>query len=122
MKKILIVEDDLKTQKIYFDKLTLEGFEVICTPSASEGLTFAKEKRPDVILLDVMLQDKMNGFDVLEFMKKDSDLSKIPVLVMTNLGGQENVAKEIGAFDYIVKANSSIEEVVAKIKTALGLS
>lgn len=119
MKNVLIIEDDPQTQEIYADKLKIEGFGVFVVALGDEGLAIAREKRPDLIVLDIMLPGKLNGFDVLEDLKKDKDLKKIPVLVLTNLGTEEKVAKEIGAVEYIIKANTSLEEVVDKIKSIL---
>lgn len=120
MTRILIVEDDEATQKIYHEKLKTEGFEVLLASTGNEGLTLAlKEPRPDLIMLDIMLRGEMNGFDVLEQLKKNPETKKIPVLILTNLGTEEGVAKEIGAADYIIKANTTLEEIVTKIKANL---
>lgn len=115
MKTILIVEDNSETQKIYLDRLTQEGFDVITTTKGEEALFYAKEKDLSLILLDIMLAGKMNGFDLLEALKSEEKLKSIPVLVLTNLDSEEKVAKEIGVVGYLVKANTSIEEVVAKV-------
>ncbi len=116
MSTILVVEDDQNVQKIYVEKLKLEGLDAITTGSGKEGLFYAKEKKPDLILLDIMLGGNFNGFDVLESLKKDLSLKDIPVLVLTNLDSEEKVAKEIGAVEYLVKANTGIETLVSKIK------
>ncbi len=119
MSTVLVVEDDQNAQKIYIEKLKLEALDVITTGSGKEGLFYAKEKKPDLILLDIMLGGNFNGFDVLESLKKDESLKKIPVLVLTNLDSEEKVAKEIGAIEYLVKANTSIDTLVVKIKSHL---
>ncbi len=84
------------------------------------GLKLAKERKPDLILLDLILP-KVNGFDVLKNLKEDRETKNIPVIVLTNLEGIEDVNKaiELGATTYLVKAKYSLEEVVEKIKKAL---
>jgi Response regulators consisting of a CheY-like receiver domain and a winged-helix DNA-binding domain len=115
-KTILIVEDDVLTQKVYYQKLVSLGYGVILAATAKEGLSDAMKKKPSLILLDIMLSGSdMNGFDVLEFLKKNEELKKIPVMVLTNLDSEAKVAKEIGAVEYLVKANVSLDEVIQKI-------
>lgn len=119
MATILVIEDDLNAQKIYIEKLKLEGYDVITSGTGKEGLFYSKEKSPDLIILDIMLGGEFNGFDVLETLKKDGSLKNTPVLVLTNLDSEEKVAKEIGASEYLVKANTSIDDLVAKVKSYL---
>ena len=116
MKKILIVEDDADFQDIYKQRLTDEGYQVQHAYVGKQALEMLKGSKPDLILLDIMLPGGMNGFDILEQVKANNDLKAIPVIVLTNLDGEAKTAKEIGAVDYIVKANTSLDEVVAKIK------
>lgn len=119
MARILIVEDDSVTQKIYLDKLKKEGYDVEIAATGNEGLTIAFKKAPDLIILDIMLREKLNGFDVLEELKKRPETKNIPVLILSNLGGEEKVAKEIGAVEYLIKANTSLEEIINKVKNLL---
>lgn len=116
MNQILIIEDDTLLQDIYQKALAPEGFTVTQAFSGGQGLNLAKSQKPNLIILDVMLPGGMNGFDVLEKLKKDPEVREIPVLVLTNLDSEEKSARAIGAADYIVKANSSIEGVIKKIK------
>jgi len=118
-KNILIVEDDPGILTVYTERLKLEGFDVNSVTTGKEGLTLTKNIKPDLILLDIMLPGKLSGFDVLEQVKKDPDVKNIPVIVMTNLGTEAKVAKEIGAVDYFIKANVSLDEVIDKIKSLL---
>jgi len=85
------------------------------------GLRLAKTKKPDLILLDLILP-KINGFDVLKQLKEDPDTKEIPVIVLTNLEGMQDIEKVIGlgATTYLIKANYSLVEVMEKIKKALG--
>lgn len=118
-KKILIIEDDHALQTIYQRKFELEGFEVIQAFTGQEGINAVKSITPDIILLDVMLPQGMNGFDVLEQVKRMDQLKNVPVIVFTNLDSERNVATSMGAADYIIKANTSIDDLVAKVKTHL---
>ena len=116
MKKILVIEDDLKLQQLYQEYLVTEGIEVVVTDTVKEALVHLKSFFPDLIILDIMLPGGMNGFDFLEQIKRDEQYKKIPVWVMTNLDSERKTALSIGAAEYIIKANTPIEEVVRKIK------
>jgi DNA-binding response OmpR family regulator len=119
MGKILIVEDDSQLQDIYQRKLTHEGNEVFLASTGEEGLLKIKQNKPDLILLDVMLPGGQNGFDVLEQIKRNPNLSNIPILILTNLDTEQGTALSIGANDYIIKANTSLDEMVAKVNKYL---
>ena len=119
MKQILILEDDMKLQQMYQEYLTPEGFQLVLTETVEEALHQLKSFHPDLIMLDIMVPGGKNGFDFLEEIKRDEKLKTIPVWVMTNLDSERKTALSIGAADYIVKANTPIEEVVKKIKAYL---
>ncbi len=118
-KNILIIEDDPSIQKVYAEKLKVEGFAVTHALTGKEGFALAKKLKPGLVLLDIMLPGELNGFDVLESIKKDEEIKNIPVIVLTNVGDEEKVAKDIGAADYLVKANTDLNQIVEKIKTHL---
>ena len=121
MKTILFVEDEPVLQKTFGEILKQEGYEVISALDGEIGLRLAKEKKPELILLDLILP-KIHGFDVLKKLKEDKETQEIPVIVLTNLEGIGDVDKalELGATTYLVKAQYTLEEVVEKIKKALG--
>lgn len=119
MAKILLIEDDNLLQKLYQGKLTDEGFEVVVTDDGKKGLSLVKSGNFDLILLDIMLPGGINGFDVLESLKKDEILRQIPVIVLTNLDCEEKIAREIGAVDYFIKAKVTPAQIIAKIKEIL---
>jgi DNA-binding response OmpR family regulator len=121
MKKILFVEDETALQKAFGTILKEKGYEVISAFDGETGLKVAKEARPDLILLDLILP-KIHGFEVLKKLKEEKETQGIPVIVLTNLEDMENVDKalELGATTYLVKAQYSLEEVLEKIKKALG--
>ncbi|MBU1167123.1 response regulator [Patescibacteria group bacterium] len=119
-KKVLVVEDDRFLVKIYQSKLKREGFEVITAYNGEEGVNMAKVKNPDIILLDLVMPKK-DGFTALKEIKEDPKAAKIPVIILSNLGQDSDVerGKKMGAVDYLVKANTSINEVVRMINKYL---
>lgn len=120
MKKILFVEDESALQKTFSEAVKGEGFELISALDGETGLKLAKEKKPDLILLDLILP-KINGIEVLKKLKQDPETKEIPVIVLTNLEDLEKIDKamELGAKAYLVKAEYSLKEVIQKIKEIL---
>ena len=120
MKKILFVEDESALQETFKDFLNQEGYQMVSALDGEIGLRLAKTEKPDLILLDLILPKK-DGFEVLEELKKEEGTKDIPVIVLTHLEEMEDVQRaiELGARDYLVKANYSLKEVVEKIKKAL---
>ena len=120
-KTILFIEDESALQKTFGEILKQEGYEMISALDGEIGLRLAESKKPDLILLDLILP-KIHGFDVLKKLKQDEETKNIPVIVLTNLEEIRDVdmALEIGATTYLVKAQYSLEEIVEKIKKALG--
>jgi len=118
--KVLIVEDDPFLSEMYATKLTQEKFEVEIAIDGKEAVRKAKELKPDLILLDIVLP-KMDGFEALQKIKKDPETQKIKVIALTNLGQKEEVEKglKLGADDYIVKAHFTPSEVIAKVRDVL---
>ncbi len=117
---VLLVEDDTFLANIYKTKLEMEKFKVTTAENGEEGLEAAQKKKPDIILLDILMP-KMDGFAVLEELKKDTETQKIPVILLTNLGQKDDVERglEMGAVDYLIKAHTKPSETVAKIKSVL---
>ncbi|OGZ18949.1 MAG: hypothetical protein A2175_01280 [Candidatus Nealsonbacteria bacterium RBG_13_42_11] len=120
MKRILFIEDESAIQKTFGEVLSQEGYEIISALDGEIGLRLAKTKKPDLILLDLILP-KMNGFDVLKHLKEDQETKDIPVIVLTNLEGIKDVdaVLQMGAKTYLVKTQYTLEEVVEKIKKTL---
>jgi len=121
MKKILFIEDESVLQKALGDILKQKGYEMISALNGGIGFNLAKAEKPDLILLDLVLP-KMHGFEVLKKLKEESETKEIPVIVLTNLERMEDVgqAVKLGAAAYLVKAQYTIEEVMEKIKKAIG--
>jgi len=118
--KILLVEDDTFLVEMYTTKFELEGFSVIAAEDGKKGLEMAEKENPDIILLDILMP-KMDGFAVLDALKKNKELANIPVVLLTNLGQKDDVKKgfEKGAVGYLIKAHFMPSEVVDKIKKIL---
>lgn len=119
-KKILVVEDDGMISSMYKTKFAADGFEVSIADNGVIGLELAKKEKPDIIMLDVILP-RLDGFSVLEEIKKDPATKNIPVIMLTNLGTDEDRVKgeKMGALDYLVKASLTPGQVSEKIKKAL---
>jgi len=117
-KNIIIVEDERPMARALAIKLKGAGFEVDNAYDGEEFFQKVKEKKYDLILLDIMLP-KMSGFDILEKMKAEG--IDVPVIMASNLSQEEDVkkAKSLGAVDFIVKSNTSLVDFVEKIKTIL---
>lgn len=122
MAKILIVEDDAILQKSLKEYLSSEGFEIMCASDGEEGVQKAVSEKPDLILLDIILPKK-DGYEVLQEVKANPEISYIPVVLLTNLDGIADVEKalELGATTYLVKADYKLEEVTEKIKEILNM-
>ena len=117
---ILVVEDDPVLLRMYKEKLTFEGFNVLMARDGEEALEVTGQKNVDLILLDIMLP-RMSGTDFLQRLRKSPAGQKIPVIALTNLTEQEEKdrATKLGVKEYLVKAMQTPEEVVAKIKSYL---
>jgi DNA-binding response OmpR family regulator len=119
-KRLLIVEDDVILQKALQDFLTSEGFETFVASDGEAGINTAKEKIPDLVLLDIILPKK-DGYEVLAELKQDEKTKQIPIILLTNLGSLNDVEKaiELGATTYLVKSDYKLAEVAKKIKETL---
>ncbi|MDO8668519.1 MAG: response regulator [bacterium] len=119
-KKILIVEDDITISSIYEAKFKADGFEVFMAVDGARGLELAKSEKPAIIMLDVILPG-LDGFSVLEEIKKDKNIKNIPVIILTNLGTEEDKTKgqKLGAADYLIKASLTPGQIGDKIQEIL---
>jgi DNA-binding response OmpR family regulator len=122
-KKVLIVEDDIALYNMYSIELKLKGFDVINVNNGLQAMPKAKDYKPDIILLDIMLPG-MNGLNILTELKGNPETSEIPVMMLTNYGSEDNVKKalESGASDYIMKYKILPTELAHKISLILGAS
>jgi len=119
-KTILLVDDDLTLREMYEERLKAEGFIITQASNGEEAIKLAKETKPQIVLLDIMMP-KVNGFDVLKNLKADPSTKDIPVIVLSALIQDVDrvEGKKLGAVDYIVKSETMPGEVIAKIKNAI---
>lgn len=119
-KKILIVEDETSLRNALRDKLILEGFVVLEAKNGEEGLDVALRNHPDLILLDIIMP-KMDGLTMLKKLREDVWGKNTKVILLTNLSDNEKVSEALlrGSYDYLVKSDWKIGDVVAKIRARL---
>jgi DNA-binding response OmpR family regulator len=119
-KKIFILEDDSFSIKIYTSRLTKAGYEVATTSTADEVIRLAEDFDPDLFMLDIMVQTG-NGFDVIQSLRKHKKFKKTPIITLSNLGDENDIARatKLGANKYFVKSNTRFAEVIEKIDTLM---
>ena len=120
MQKILVIEDDKFLRELIVQKLLKEGYEVAEAVEGEGGIKKVTEENPDIILLDIILPG-MDGFEVLKKIKEDKKVQHIPVIILSNLGQQDDIDKgiKLGAKDYLIKAEFTPGEIVEKVKNVL---
>lgn len=120
MKKILIAEDDQSLLSVLTEKLTSEGFKIAAAQDGDEACAQAFSQHPDLVILDIMMP-KLDGKAVLRQIRRDEWGKDVPIILMSNLDYSVH-ASEVATFkinDYIVKVNTSLEEIVQKIKKVI---
>jgi DNA-binding response OmpR family regulator len=119
-KTILLADSEQFIVVAYRDGLERAGYDVVVAHNGDEALELAKSAKPDLILLDLMLP-KMNGFEVLERLKKSAQLKKVPVIVLTNLSqdSDEAEARGYGIVDFLVKSDISLNDLLSRLHAAL---
>ena len=123
MTKIAIIEDDTVINQMYRMKFEAAGFDVATASDGQAGVTMAEKFRPDLILLDLQMPH-MGGSEALEVIRKSTWGAKTPVIILTNLGEEEapKSLRTLGIHSYIVKAELTPSQVVARVKEALNLA
>ncbi len=119
-KKVLVVEDEEILLTALKEELVEGGYNTEGANDGQEGLEKVKSFQPDLILLDLIMP-KMDGMQVLKHLKEDAATKDIPVVILTNLSDYERIsdALALGAKDYLVKANYSLNDLLEKVKTVL---
>ena len=122
MTKIAIIEDDPVINQMYRMKFEADGFEVQLADNGKRGVAMVEEMQPDLILLDLKMPN-MDGAEALTEIRKHDWGRDIPVIILTNLGEEEapKSLKNLGVLSYIVKADLTPKQVVARVKEALGV-
>ena len=119
-KFVLVAEDDIFLANVHMSKLTKEGFEVLIAKNGEEALNFARNRKPDIILMDLIMPVK-DGFQALEELKSDPELKNIKVIILSNLSQDEDKKRtlDLGALEYVVKSDVSFKEIVEIVKKHL---
>lgn len=120
-KKILIVEDDTFLQGLAATKLIKEGYTVSVASNTDDAEKSAMANTPDFILLDLVLPGT-SGFDLLKKFRADAKLATIPIIIFSNLAEDKDImqAKQLGATDFMIKSNFTLDELADKIKSLIG--
>lgn len=118
---ILVVEDDKFLRELLVRKLGGEGFDVKNAIDAEMAFSILAERTPNIILLDLILPG-VDGFEILARIKANPKLVDIPVIILSNLGQKEDLDKAmaLGAKDFMVKANFTLDEIVTKVHSIVG--
>ncbi|PIR06957.1 MAG: response regulator [Candidatus Komeilibacteria bacterium CG11_big_fil_rev_8_21_14_0_20_36_20] len=118
--KILFIDDDNFLRKVYKSELSEHNYEVVLAANGDEGLAKANTEDPDLIILD-MIMPKKNGFEVLIELQGNAKTKNIPVIILSNLGQDDDVKKglDLGAVDYLVKDNITLVDIVNKVSQYL---
>lgn len=121
--KILVVEDDNFLRDLLARKLSQENAQFIAAIDGENALKLIDQDKPSIVLLDLILPG-IDGFEVLNKIKQNPEVKDVPVVILSNLGQDSDIqkAKELGADDFLIKANFSIDEVINKIKELVGRS
>jgi len=117
--RVLLVEDEQDVAELIRYNLTKEGYDVVLSGNGNEALRLAREHRPDVLLLDIMVP-QLNGWEVCRRIKKDPELAAIPVIMVSGRveEGDKVLGFEVGADDYVTKPFSP-RELIARIRAVL---
>lgn len=117
---VALIEDDPLIAEMYTTKFTKEGYALHHAADGFAGLEMVKKEKPDIILLDIIMP-KMDGFQVLQELRKTLEFKDTPVVMLTNLGQEEDVQKgrQLGATDYFIKTNFTPAAIVDKVKELL---
>lgn len=115
--KVLVIEDDKFLRDLALQKIAKEGFHVVAAVDGEQGVEFAEKEIPDIILLDILLPG-IDGFEVLSRVRANPALAKTKVSMLSNFGQREDIEKALkgGADQFMVKANYTLDEIVAEVK------
>ena len=118
--KVLVIDEDKFAQSVYESELHQQNISVELAKDGLEGVEKAKETKPDIIILELIVTKK-NGFEVLEEIKQDADIKNTPVVVCSSLSQKNDVdeAMRLGALKYFSKEEYSLKQVVKEVMNIL---
>ncbi len=121
--KILVIEDEASLSNILSETLADRGYKVSIAIQGEEGWQKTKDERPDLVLLDIVLP-RLDGFVYLKRLRAHKKLKDIPVLILSNLGQDSDVeqGRQLGAIDYMVKSNHTIDAIIKRVEGVLSES
>lgn len=122
-KLLLLVEDDIQMVRLLKDALASEGFSIIASGSAEDALHHAHAEHPDLVVLDLMLPG-IDGMSFLDNIRKEVWGKHLPVIILTNVSPDDKIVSGITRDEpayYLIKANTSMDEIIGKVKNVLGL-
>ena len=119
-RRVLLAEDDRFLRRAAEARLRRHGLEVLTAADGEEALRIARAEPLDLVLLDVVMP-KLQGFEVLKALKQDVATARIPVIVLSNLGQQRDVAQAmaLGAVAFLIKAHLSLQDLVGRVDATL---
>ena len=117
--RVLVVDDEQAIRDLLRDFFTREGYEVVAAASGKEGIELAREKSPDVILLDVSMPG-IDGIETCKILKMDEKAWTIPVIIMSAFGHKGLEGKDVGAEDVVVKP-FTLDEVLLRVKSIIAV-
>ncbi len=120
-KKVLIIEDEEILLELLEKKLVQEGYDVKVAKDGVEGLEKIEERKPDIILLDIVMP-RMGGFEVMKELQKKEEFSDIPIIIISNSGQpvELDLAQKLGARDWLIKTDFDPKEVIDKVINQIG--
>lgn len=119
-KNILIIEDEIDLREAMADSIRDAGFSVTTAENGEVGLKMALEQKPDLILLDIIMP-VMDGHETLKKLRNDPWGRNVRVIILTAMDDVSNVASahEGEIFDYIIKAHTSLDDILRQVRSAL---
>ena len=119
--KIIIVDDDDMMRETYVTKFQESGFEVTGAKDGLEALELISKETPDVVFTGIIMP-RMSGFDLIENIRKNVKTGRLPVIISSHLGRKEDLekARELGALDFIIKDEVTLDDAVERVKRVLG--
>jgi DNA-binding response OmpR family regulator len=120
--KVLFIEDDMTLSSLFTMRMTREGFEVLNVNDGETALQQAKEYRPDLVVVDLMMPN-LSGYDVIDILRNTMETSTTKIVVLSALSQPEDIdkAKKLGADDYIVKSQMVVDDIMDRLREHLGM-